>query len=93
MPNNGSVLSDEASEYPPWIELCHMSASGSVNFDGWWLSDALHDRRRWPLPPVELTGLECLVVLPIATSIKGSYTRASSFRRRGVSSYSPTRVA
>jgi hypothetical protein len=63
MPNNGSVLSDEASEYPPWIELCHMSASGSVNFDGWWLSDALHDRRRWPLPPVELTGLECLVVL------------------------------
>jgi hypothetical protein len=53
MASNGQVLADEEGEYPDWIEL-YNSGAGSVNLEGWYLTDNASNLTKWRIPAVSI---------------------------------------
>lgn len=61
MAGNSTGQTDEDGESSDWIEL-HNRSQASVSLDGWFLTDAAGNLRRWRLPPVDLPANGYLVV-------------------------------
>lgn len=50
---NGSIVADEAGDYPDWIELYNPTSS-AINLLNWKLSDQTNAQNGWALPSVEI---------------------------------------
>jgi hypothetical protein len=61
MAANVRTLADRNRDYPDWIEL-HNAGAGTVNLDGWFLTDDRDDLKKWRFPAVPLAANEYLVV-------------------------------
>ena len=59
--SNVSGLTDEDGENSDWIELSNLSG-GTIDLDGWSLTDNADDLQRWVIPEVILAPGEKLVV-------------------------------
>ncbi|HUL50956.1 MAG TPA: LamG-like jellyroll fold domain-containing protein, partial [Candidatus Nitrosotalea sp.] len=61
MADNSSTLADEDGSYDDWIEIQNISA-GTVNLDGWFLTDSQSDLARWRFPATNISAGAYLVV-------------------------------
>ena len=61
MADNGSTLADEDGDFSDWIEIVNVS-SGSVDLNGWYLTNDSVDLTKWIFPSVTLEPGEYLVV-------------------------------
>ncbi len=61
MASNSRTLADEDREYSDWIEL-HNETAGTVNLDGWFLTDDQADLNKWRFPATNLLANGYLVV-------------------------------
>ncbi|MCI0539187.1 MAG: lamin tail domain-containing protein, partial [Verrucomicrobiales bacterium] len=58
---NRRTLPDRDGEYPDWIEIFNPN-SGSVNLEGWYLTDDPKVLKKWRLPASKIKGNGYLVV-------------------------------
>lgn len=65
MVNSSTVLTDEDNDHSDWIEL-HNVSSGSVNLDGWSLTDTRNSVRRWRIPATNIVANGYLVIFASA---------------------------
>jgi Concanavalin A-like lectin/glucanases superfamily/Chitobiase/beta-hexosaminidase C-terminal domain/CotH kinase protein/Lamin Tail Domain len=61
MAKNSTVLTDEDNDHSDWIEL-HNLSSGSVNLDGWFLTDTTNNLCRWRIPATNLVARGYFVI-------------------------------
>src|SRR3954470_918331 len=61
MASNSRTLADEDREYSDWIEL-HNETAGTVNLDGWFLTDDQADLNKWRFPATNLLANGYMVV-------------------------------
>lgn len=61
MANNNGGLADEDGAHPDWVELFNATA-GSVNLDGWYLTDTASDLKKFRLPSTNMPPGSFLVV-------------------------------
>src|SRR5215468_11065001 len=61
MPDNAHVLADEDGSFPDWIEI-YNPGPGSVNLQGWFLTDNPARLTNWAFPSVNLPAGGFLVV-------------------------------
>src|SRR5688572_10806995 len=67
MADNSSTLADENGQYPDWIEIYNTSA-GTVNLNGWSLTDDPTHQARWLFPSTNLTSKGFMVVFADGTN-------------------------
>src|SRR6266516_3021383 len=67
MADNKSTLADENGRFPDWIEIYNTSA-GTVNLNGWSLTDDPTHQARWFFPSTNLTSKGFLVVFADGTN-------------------------
>jgi hypothetical protein len=58
---NSSVLQDEDGDYSDWLEI-HNPTSGSVNLQGWYLTDDAGELIKWKMPAITLDPEAYLVI-------------------------------
>lgn len=61
MANDSKILPDEDGEASDWIEL-HNRSHGTVNLDGWFLTDSTRASSRWRLPATNIAANGFLIV-------------------------------
>src|SRR6266498_2296152 len=59
--DNKSTLADEDGEFPDWIEV-YNTGTGTVNLNGWSLTDDPARQARWYFPSTNLTAKGFLVI-------------------------------
>ncbi|MBI9018454.1 MAG: lamin tail domain-containing protein [Phycisphaerae bacterium] len=59
--SNSSVYADEDGDYEDWIEIKNQS-SEAINLDGYYLTDKQDNLTKWPLPAIDISPGELLVV-------------------------------
>src|SRR5882724_2559932 len=67
MADNKSTLADENGQFPDWIEIYNTSA-GTVNLNGWSLTDDPTHQARWFFPGTNLTSKGFMVVFADGTN-------------------------
>ena len=77
MAANDRTLADGDGNYPDWIEI-HNPTSGSVDLDGWYLTDDPDRLDRWPLPAVTLDAGEYLLVFASGQPVDDYVDRAGN---------------
>src|SRR2546422_2938370 len=67
MADNKKTLADEDGQYPDWVEIYNTSA-GTVNLNGWSLTDDPTRQARWFFPATNLTAKGFMVVFADGTN-------------------------
>src|SRR3954470_17904720 len=61
MASNSKTLADQDGQFSDWIEL-HNETAGTINLDGWFLTDDPNDLNKWRFPATNLFANGYLVV-------------------------------
>src|SRR4051794_6047107 len=61
MASNSKTLADQDGQFSDWIEL-HNETAGTINLDGWFLTDDPNDLNKWRFPATNLLANGYLVV-------------------------------
>ncbi|PYK61573.1 MAG: hypothetical protein DME21_08730, partial [Verrucomicrobia bacterium] len=67
MADNKKTLADENGQFPDWIEIYNTSA-GTVNLNGWSLTDDPTRQARWFFPATNLTAKGFMVIFASGTN-------------------------
>src|SRR2546422_4017245 len=67
MADNKKTLADEDGQYPDWVEIYNTSA-GTVNLNGWSLTDDPTRQARWFFPATNLTAKGFMVIFASGTN-------------------------
>ena len=67
MADNKKTLADENGQYPDWVEIYNTSA-GTVNLNGWSLTDDPTRQARWFFPATNLTAKGFMVIFASGTN-------------------------
>src|SRR5882762_3456930 len=67
MADNKSTFADENGQFPDWIEIYNTSA-GTVNLNGWSLTDDPTRQARWFFPATNLTAKGFMVIFASGTN-------------------------
>lgn len=60
--SNGFGIEDEDGDTPDWIELANLAGGGTVNLEGWYLTDDPEDLTRWQIPDLRIAGRSQAVI-------------------------------
>jgi len=67
MADNKNTLADENGQFPDWIEIYNTSA-GTVNLNGWSLTDDPTRQARWFFPATNLTAKGFMIIFASGTN-------------------------